>query len=707
MEPLAPGQDGEHITYCRLCEAQCGLIAEVQDGKIIHTGPDRRHVASQGHLCVKGPAMARIAYDPDRVTEPMKRCGDPGEFEAVTWDEALDAIATELKTIVDEHGGESLGLYLGNPTAFSTLHGASGFGFVGAFGSGKVYSALHVDTTGKFLGSELVYGGVHRYTFPDLQRCDFLLMLGANPLVSHMSLISEPLARQKLDEIAQRGSVIVVDPRLTETAKRFEHLPIIPDGDIWLLIGLMKTIFSENLQDKSIEPRVSGWFELQRALETVSIEEASHHSGIPIDQIRNLAHRFSASERAACYGRVGTNRGTFPTLTNVFIEALNIITGNFGRAGGSLFGAGPYGDLPQAPGTEHGARKSRIGQIPSIMGLTTGGEIASDILTAGEDQMRALFVDSGNPVLSYPDGRKTKLALQKLDLFVSLDFYINETNRYTDYILPAVTFLERSDINDTWHATSPRPWLQYVEPVINPVGSSRLEIDIYDGILERAGMAPSLAMMSPPSTRGRSIVEDVVALQLSNRSDGLTLDMLRNDYPHGFLISEYVDAEKSWDRVSYEDGKPKLWGDTVSAEFDRLTARKLDMAKTDTLKLFGRRMLKSLNSWMHNDDRLVRSDQPTLLIHTEDAAFRDIDDGDFVTISTKTGTVRVKAEITTDVVKGSVCYPHGWGHDGGWKIANSTAGANINEIASSAPEDLEPISGACFLDGIPVVVRRA
>ena len=695
---LKPGEDGEHVTFCRLCEAQCGMVATVENGRVTKISPDREHVTAEGHICIKGPSIVHVTYDEDRVTTPLKRGSKPGEFDPVDWEAALDDISRRLKQVNEAYGSGSVAVYTGNPTAFATHLPTALLGLAASL-SAKVYGAMHVDTIGKQLGSELVYGSPMVQSFPDIERTDFLLMLGANPMVSQLSLVTEPLFRQKLDDISKRGAVVVVDPRRTETAKRYEHCPIKPDTDVWLLAAMIAVLTSEGLvEEQLLQGRVTGWAELSDALQSVTLAEASERTGIPAQRIESLALQFAAAERAVCYGRVGTNRGTFSTLLNVLIEALNLATGNFGQPGGNVIARGAA-DLPLPA---YGSSQSRTG-IPSTMGMSPTGELAYDILTPGEGQLRALVVACGNPVLSAPGGAKLEEALESLELLVSIDLYINETNRYADYILPGLTFLERADTNDFW-INKPRPWLQYTNAVIPPVGDARLECETLDELAIRMGRPSILGGVVGQNERAHPM--DLVAAQFAQRDDGLTLEKLK-EHPNGLALASNVDAESSWERIAFKDGRPRIWGKVVSQEIERLAAHPSPAKATGELLLFGRRMLKSLNSWMHNVHRLVRSDTPTLMMHPNDAASRGIATGQDVKVSSKSGTVTVTAEVTEDVVVGSVCYPHGWGHNGSWSLANSQAGVNINVLASSEPEDWEQVSGACHLDGIPVRVFPA
>ena len=717
MTALQPGDDGLHHTYCRLCEAQCGLTAQVDNGKIIAIHPDREHPVSKGHLCVKAPGMLKVTYDDDRVLSPMKRMGAAGEFRPVSWDDALDDIALRLKQTVDLHGGTSLASYIGNPAAFSTMHYAYGFGFIRMFGSDKVYNAMQVDTGGRSLAADQVFGDPGRWPFPDLPDTEFLMIFGGNPLISHMSLICAPRARNDLDAISKRGGVVVVDPRLSETARRYEHQPIKPDTDVWLLVGILRNIIERgDLDDATLTERVVGWGDLRAAILDFDAEDLAARCSISSARIAELANRFVDAKTAACYGRVGTNRGRYSTLCNILMDAINLSTGNFALRGGSIIGRSPFeAQAGVRRPSEYGKQRSRVGNLPIVSGTQPGGALAAEITTPGQGQIRALFLDSGNPVMAYPDGEQTVAALQSLDLFVSLDLYMNESNRHADYILPVPTFYERADVNDLWAANAPEPWVHYVDAVVPPRGDSRHEYSIYDAILRRLDMPDVVTFMTgqeplPDGARRTHMELADTALrtgaygdQFGAEPDGLSLQKLATEHPSGLVTEPRMDADASWDRIAYEDGKARLWNELIEAELLRLEK---DVApdKPGDLRLFGRRVLHGMNSWMHNSERVIRNSRPTLLMHPLDARDRQIEDGQSVRVRSKTNAVTVTVEVSEEVVPGAVNYPHGFGHQGGWSKANQIDGANINLLASAEPADWEQVSGNCHLDGIPVEV---
>lgn len=692
-------------TFCRICEAICGLEVTVADGKVKHIGPDRQHPVSAGHLCVKGPAIQHVAYDPDRVLTPLKRVGGVGEFAPVGWDEALDDIAARLAASAREHGGDSVGAYFGNPASFFFQHMSWTMGLLTRLGSSKIYSPVHVDTGAKALACKMVYGPAYPYTFPELEDCDFLLMLGANPMISHMSLITEPRALHRLEAIARRGSVVVVDPRRSETARRFEHLAIPPDTDVWLLAGILATLIEDDLVRHDIlAEKVVGWEPFASAIRRIRVEDAARHCRLPAGEIRALARRFAAARTAACYGRIGTNRGTFPTLINVMIEAINIATGRFGEPGGWLSRPSPFKQMGSIYRPTAGDPRSRIGDLPLVGPFQPGGGLADDILTPGDGQMRALLVDSGNPAMAYPDGHKMERALAQLDLLVSLDFYVNETSKYAHYVLPTPTFIERPDLNDLMIGRATRPCIQYTDAVIPPLGDSRMEVEIYNELFHRMGVQPLYPQDMPAEEALIGMIDTYLAGVTMPDGSTLNVARMREEFPRGYLVDGSTDGATVWERITHEDGKAHLWSDVIAGEMQRL-AEATAAPADQRIKLFGRRKLRSINSWMHNDPRMVRSDKPTLIMHPDDAEARQIRDGDIVAVSNRHGRVEVPVEISDEVIAGSVNYPHGWGHAGGWQHANSVGGVNINLLASSDPKDWEQVSGMCLIDGIPVEVH--
>ncbi|HEY3653745.1 MAG TPA: molybdopterin-dependent oxidoreductase [Steroidobacteraceae bacterium] len=713
---LRTGESGDHITYCRLCEATCGLIAHVENRIVTHIGPDRASPHSHGMICAKGPAMRFITHDPDRILHPLRRNGAPGQFERVSWEEALADISSALDSILKENGPDAFAGYFGNPLAFATFSMTHFMSFLNACGSHKLYSPGSQDTATRSVASDIVFGGPFMFPMPDLARTDLIFVFGANPLVSRGSLFMTATIREDLDAIAARGRVVIFDPRRTESAKVYEHVFVRSDADVWLLAVIIRTIIESGRIDRAfIESHTVGFGEFSAALRELDCHYAAERCAVPLDKIRDLANSFANAERAVAYGRVGVCRGTFSTLTNVLIDALNIITGRFGRPGGWGFGLRLRKDGSHFGGASVGTRRTRVGGLPDVGGHLPGALLAADIAAPGPGQVRALMVAAGNPVLSVPDGRKLEEALSKLELMFCLDFYMTETSKYANYILPVTTFLERADSTLEFTQAMVRPCLQATPPVIAPIGEARPEHEIFPDLARRLGVPHPLPSALPSEAIALGIEPSHEAsidmtIRLSDfgdhygaRPEGISLEKLIQGHPSGFPLGTSDLLADSLSQLGHSDGRIHLWDKRVESEFRRL--ENSASLPEPTFRLIGRRNLLSMNSWMHNAERLVRSQRPRLQMNDQDGYRLNLSDGALVSIQSKTGRVEAEVKLTADLMPGVVCYPHGWGHDGGWTRANLSEGVNFNLLASSDPSDLEQLSGMSFLDGIPVAIE--
>lgn len=698
---VEPGADGLHITYCRICEALCGMVANVKDGRIVKISPDRDNPHTQGHICVKGPALAEVAHDQDRVTRPLKRVGDPGQFVPVSWDEALDDIAARLSASVEAHGTDSFALNSGNPPSLGWPSAMAIGLFAQAMGCKRHYTPSSEDITTPVLATELMFG-THGFIFPDLPQCTYLLVFGSNPFVSHGSLMIAPRIREDLEAIAARGRVIVIDPRRTETAAKFDHLPIRPDSDVWLLGAMLHVIVAEGLADHAfIADHCTGWAELSAALDPMTPEAASAHCGIAADVIRTIARDFATTPGAAAMGRIGICRGSFSTLTNIFLHALNVVAGKFHRPGGVGWGHGGTATDAQAQavagGAAYNSRPSRVSAIPSVWGTQSSLTFREEMLTPGEGQIKSVVLIGANPVMSMPGGPHLAEGFAGLDIMVALDLYVTESTRHADYILPVTTALEREDINQFFMNHMVRPFAQYVPAVIRPVGEARGELDILADLCGRMGRGAPFEGADPFAMADMGLRGGI-----EGQRNGLTLDRLKA-VPHGMMIEG-----DRWDfdfrkRIGHADRRIHLWSDVTAAEIERLQSAPPRDAKA--LRFVNERRLRSINSWMHNVNKLVRSDEPRLLIHPDDAQARSIDDGAPVTLSSQWGSIDVTARITDAIRPGAVAYPHGWGHRGGWELANEQPGHNVNAITPATPDMAEQVSGMSYLEGFDVEVR--
>jgi anaerobic selenocysteine-containing dehydrogenase len=713
----------QKVTFCRICEAHCGMVATVDDGQVVKLRPDREHPLSAGYACPKGIAMLDVQNDPDRVVHPLRRRPDGAGFDRVSWEEALRDIGERLRGVRDRHGGEAVGWYMGNPGAFSYSHPLWVKGFLDALGSRHYYTASSQDVANRFAASALLYGCPALLPIPDLQRTQFLLMLGANPLVSHGSVLTAPRVKDQLHAITARGGrVVVIDPRRSETARAFEHVAVRPDTDAWLLLSLLHVIFDEGLEDwRALVHQSTGYGWLREAAAAQPPEATADLTGVPAETARALARDLAAAPSAAVYGRTGSCLGRFGTLVSFLLDALNVVTGNLDAPGGWVFGrpAIALDEVAEQAGlATYGSWRSRIGGFPDVLGAAPASLMPDEIETEGPGRLRALFVSAGNPVLSVPDGAALERALAELELFVSLDLYVTETNRHADYVLPATTFLEREDLPLAFLGLYTTPFVQWTEPVVAPRGESRDEWEVIEALGDELGIVP---LPTPQLRRlGRRLGKLVTPRRLVDlllrtgpegdwlglRRGRLSLARLRGA-PHGEVVSEHIATGMLRRKVRHDGGKVRLDPPEIRAEVERLAARNGD-DPAFPLRLIGLRELRSHNSWMHNAPLLMRGGRThAVRVHPGDAERHGLADGGAVRITSPSGSVEVEVKVTDEMTEGTVALPHGWGHRGGWNVANAAGGVNSNRLASARAEDLEPLAGMAFLNGIPVRLEPA
>ena len=523
-------------------------------------------------------------------------------------------------------------------------------------------------------------------------------MIGANPVVSHGSVLTVPRIKDRMHDIVKRGGrVLVIDPRKTETAAQFEWLGIVPDGDAYLLLSLLQVMFDENLVDRARLARQSdGGVWLEQLARPFSPDLTAPRTGIDPETVRSLARDLVRIRRAAVYGRVGTSIGENGTLTTYLLDAVNLVAGNLDVAGRqhvrSLRAAG------RAMARQGRRCATADDLLPPTLAdrrLSVGARIepaavmAKEITTAGRGQVRALLVSAGNPVLSVPNGNELETALESSELMVGIDLYVNETLAHCDYVLPAATMYERDDFPLPFQTLQPTPFRQATEAVIAPMGEARAEWEIIDDLTSRLGWrTPGLAMMAAMrktlSLFGvrltpRLLVDAIIRLgeagdRFGLRRGGLSFARLTAEHPHGIVLAPHLREGVLGDTVVYRGGRVRLRHDDIATEVAKLARR--EAPDGYPMRLIGMREARSENSWMHNAPLLMRGERVQhARIHVDDAAAANITDGDVVRIESEHGEIEVPVIVTKDIVAGVVAVPHGWGHRappaGGWPTAQA------------------------------------
>lgn len=701
-----------HYRACNLCEAICGLEIKHQNGQVLSIAGDAQDPFSQGHICPKALGMKDIYEDSDRLRQPLKRTATG--WETVSWDAALDEIAARLLQLRAAHGPHATAYYAGNPTVHNSGTQLSTPGFLRALGSRHLFSASSVDQLPHHFAAWQLYGHPLLLPVPDLDRTDHWLILGGNPLVSNGSLMTAPDVANRLKAIQARGGkVVVVDPRRTETAARAdEHHFIRPGTDVFLLLAMTQVLYAENLlRPGRLAACTDGIPALGAAVAGFTPERAGAITGLAPAAIRTLARELAAAGRAVVYGRVGVSVQEFGGLCLWLVNALNLLTGHLDEPGGYMF-ATPALDLlgkPQ-PYARYDRYRSRVRQVPEFMGELPVACLAEEILSPGAGQLRGLITSCGNPVLSTPNGPQLETALAGLEFMVSIDIYLNETTRHAHFILPPATGLETAHYDVSFHALAVRNTSRYSEPLFEKSPTARYDWEIFEGLRQRleAGAAYDPAT-APPLENPAAKLDLGLRYGAYGAPDqgGLSLATLRA-HPHGIDLGPLQSRLPETLRTA--DQRINLAAPLFLADLDR--ARRVLTAPSavasDQLLLISRRELRSNNSWMHNLPRLIKGrNRCTLQVHPEDAATRQLTDGQLVRVRSRVGSIELPVEITAALMPGVASMPHGYGHHRpGTRlaVAQAHAGASINDLTDDTR--LDELTGNAALSAVPVWVER-
>jgi anaerobic selenocysteine-containing dehydrogenase len=738
-----------HYRTCPFCEATCGLEIETEGREVVSVRGDAEDVFSRGFICPKAYGIKQLHEDPDRLTTPLVR--RDGELVEATWDEAFEEIDRRLSPILSEHGKNAVAVYLGNPNAHNLSAITHAPAWLRVLGSQNLYSASTVDQMPKQVSAGLMFGTMLSVPIPDVDRCDHLLLLGANPLVSNGSLLTAPNMRGRLRGIRERGGkVVVIDPRRTRTAEESdEHHFIRPGTDALLLAAIACTIVEEGLdQPGELAEHVNGLDEVRALVREFPPEAVADACGIEAGEIRRMARELAAAERAAVYARIGTCTQEFGTHASWLVDVLNVLTGNLDREGGALFTRAAVGQKNSSGpggggrGVRFGRWTSRVRGLPEFYGELPASVLAEEIETSGEGQVRALITVAGNPIVSTPNSGRLERAVEGLDFMLSIDIYVNETTRHADVVLPAPEPLEKSHYDAALYQLAARNVANFSPAVFDREGPAEWELYMRlagiiagqgpDGdvaafddmviqtLIQRevgaegspvAGVDPAELMSELEPRRGPERVLDFLLRvgpygdAFGADPDGLTLDVLEQN-PHGIDLGPL--SPRIPDVLRTPSGKVELAPEPIVADVERLRAA-LGRERNGGMLLIGRRQLRSNNSWMHNLPALVKGkERCTLHIHPDDAERLGLADGESARVSSAAGSLDAPVETTEDIMPGVVSIPHGWGHDAAgvrMSVASAHAGVNSNLLADES--QVEPLSGNAVLNGIPVEVRAA
>jgi len=498
-----------------------------------------------------------------------------------------------------------------------------------------------------------------------------------------------------------------VNPRRIESAAiAGEMLKIRPDTDVYLLAALIHEIDRTVGFAESITGRGERLDELRAFVADYAPERVAPVTGIPAEEIRALAKAFASAPSACAHMSTGVNMGRQGTLAYWLLQMLVFVTGNLGRRGGNFYSLGFY-ERSTAAGraVPEGMLETPFGEVrkPGGVGINLPGNLLANHITDLEKPIRALFVSSGNPVLSIGGEAHLREAMESLDLLVCVDIYRNATGEYADYVLPAAGAFEREDINFAGIGLQFEPSVQFTEAVVPPAFERKPDWWIYERLAQAMGFSSALDEVPDgelPDMWGR--------VNAMLRSRGHDMAELRREQ---IIALERSNPEDFYDRYLQRDSEmvdccPEVFADAIERMARLFEEESAEPAST--LKLISKRDAYMFNSWYANVAKLKAKDRDRnyLYMHPQDAEARQIGEGATVRIENDQGAIAAPVKLTDDLMPGVVAMSHGWGQgqSKGMRVASEAPGVNCNLLLPSGPGSFEPLSNQAHMTGIRVHV---
>lgn len=707
----------KHYSTCTLCEAMCGIEVTTKDREILAIVGDKKNPFSEGHVCPKAMALKDLYEDPDRLKMPLEKTEDG--WREISWDNALDKVANSLFAVQQQHGVESVATYLGNPNAHNMGSILFGPYFYRALKSHNRYSATSVDQLPHHIVSRKLFGHQSQIPIPDIDRTQYFMIIGGNPLASNGSIMTVPHIKRRLKAVqARKGKVVVIDPKKSETADiSTEHHFIKPGSDALLMLAMINTLFAKQ---KAIPGRLLDFapelLDIEHYVAPYSAQKVAEKIGMSTAQIEHLVDDFCAAESAVCYGRMGASVQAFGTLTQYLIMVFNILTGNLDKAGGMMFTQPAADLLPHSGRGSMGNFHTRVRKLPAFAGEFPVSALAEEMSVAGDGQIKAMVIGAGNPVLTTPNGQQLDKAFEQLDFVVAIDFFMTETSRHANIILPPVTALERDHYDVVFHNFAVRNSSKY-SPAIFPVEEhSKTDWQIYLGLAERLDKLNGLPTQKYDALWQKTptgVVDDMLRMgRYQHDGEPLNIQTLLAK-PHGIDLGPLQQDLPA--AIFHNDKKIDMSFDYFMPDLTRLQRHffELETPNDGRLQLIGRRHLKTNNSWLHNSKRMVKGTDKgwtrcTAQIHPDDATRFSIQDKQVISVSSRVGKISLPAEITDKIMPGVISIPHGWGHNKKgmrWQVAEQHAGVSVNDLTDEMVVD--ELSGNAVLNGVPVWINAS
>ena len=727
------------------------------DGRMVSIRGDDEHVVSKGYLCQKAARLDRYQHHADRLRHPLKRTAD-GSFVCVSWDQALSEIAQRLLKIRERHGGDAFA-FVGGGGQGNHLGGVYSRQLLAAMRSRFSYNSLAQEKTGDFWVNGRLFGSQTCHTTEDVEHADYVLFIGCNPYQSH----GIPNARDTLRALQKTPgrTMVVIDPRRTETARQAHiHLQLKPGTDAYLLTAMLAIIVREGLHDRAfIAEHCTGFEALERALQEVPIEDYVRRADVPLAEVEHVARGFAQAERACVRVDLGIEHTLHCTLNGYLEKLLYLITGHFGQAGGNnlhtlLLPMLGHTDERESRRSQPLKRTAFHGMHP-IAGMYPPNLLPDEILKAGERRLRAVFVDSSNPALTYADADAQEEAFRSLELLVVVDVAMTETARLAHYILPARTQFEKVE-GTGFNLEFPENFFHLRAPILESGDDTLPEPEIYTRLLEAMEVMPrrfpvlqAIARRQPAAARYRpylaaltgtlacrkrwapfaaSILYRTLGAALPRGLDAaaflLPLSVLYARKHReavrraghggragqgaalfdailggrsGVIISRHQ-YEDTWRLLKTRDRRVHLEIPEMLEELRALATERLPDAPF--VLMAGERRIYNANQ-IYRDPAWRKTDaEGALRIHPDDASALGLAPGARVRCRTERATLEVAVEQDDSMRRGVVSLPHGYGQRYGGGLPTGPA---VNRLTSTSHCD--PLSKTPLHKYVPVHIE--
>jgi formate dehydrogenase (coenzyme F420) alpha subunit len=641
-------------SLCPYCAVGCGCYLEVEKDKAIGIEYMPNHPASEGALCPKGNSVLEVLNHEERLRYPLKRVGD--EWKRVSWDEALDLVAQNLKKTIKEHGAQSIGFL-----ASSRCNNEENYLFqkmARCLGSPNIDNCARLCHSPTVVGLGAVLGtGAMTNNLVDLENSKCIFAIGTNFAEAH------PVVSRWVNKAKEKGAtVIVADPRITSTSWMADiHLRNKPGSDIDLLRGMMKVIVDEGLVDRDfISSRTSGFENLLESLKGYSVEEAANNTGVPSEDIIWAARVYAKSPASALLYSMGITQHVCGTDNVKACATLALISGQIGREGAGVWpmrgqnnvqGNCDMGGMAEFyPGYKRASDPKSIEFFKAswnVPELPMGPGLTSTEMTGAalDGSIRAMYIIGEDPVICDANIKKTKQALEKLDFLVVQEIFMTATASMADLVLPAAAWAEKDG-----SYTSMERRVQWIDQAVSPIGEAKEGLWIINQIAGRLGLDFNYSNASEVLEEINRFVPAYGGMtrERISKIGGLRWPCLDDKHPG----TEILHKEK----FSTLDGRAN-----IAAVENKPPAE--ETSDDYPILLTTGRIVVHYNSGSmtrRSPSLQERDFELYIEINPEDAAKLNVRNDGLVMVKTRRGETEAKARVTEKVKPGVVFMPFHW-----------------------------------------------